>query len=166
MGGAYVGKALILSTLLVVTFMASGPLVGQVDYSTATLKGAIFDPRGLFAGIVREKRHPIYGQGPRDAERHAGRVALGAALARGTQHRHWPKFRFSGQAAYQVVLSQPRSWTQTTRIPDIKPCCRKSPFNPHVFRSSDDLGCRCQDLCGSMLRLSSALLSPGAPAAA
>ncbi len=45
-------KALILPALLVFIFIMSTPLLGQVDYSTATLKGTIFDPQGLLVTDV------------------------------------------------------------------------------------------------------------------
>ena len=41
------GKALILLVLLVFIFIMSTPLLGQVDYSTATLTGRILDPQEL-----------------------------------------------------------------------------------------------------------------------
>lgn len=49
------GKMVLLVSLLALFLTASHPLPAQVDYSTATLKGTIFDPQGLLvrgAGVT------------------------------------------------------------------------------------------------------------------
>lgn len=46
-------KALILPAVLVFLFIMSTPLLGQVDYSTAILKGAVLDPQGLLVASAR-----------------------------------------------------------------------------------------------------------------